>query len=400
MSDREIHINDKFNKNIDINYHHEDSSDNDMNDDDTLGFGLLADNKKLGGGGSDIANDIDIDQSFKTKGNMDKFMDSVMNNKSERHSSRNKHSSRSRSNDSHKKKHNAVLSQESSLSDYNYKPQQRYTDTLQDRHAVLLDIKKYLDMGYIFSKEYSISSNYEEMKADLDRVKMVHNNKKGIKFCRNALMTVCSGIEQLSDWTSFGELDGWSEDVSMNIESYDDIFEELYQKYGSYVDVVGPEIKLVLMLIQSAFLYHIMRKMTGPTMKNFENIINKNTSEKKSSGGNPIGDLLSGFMGGGGNKDNGGGGGGGNPFGDLLSGGLGKFMGMGNNMGNSNIADNSVPQKPSPTIIETKTPVRNNDYIIKKPDLVGLETLLDDQSDTSKSTTTKMKNGKRTLSLK
>jgi len=356
MTEREIHINNSRNNNhIKIDYNRDDSSD-DNNMDDTFGLNLLADNNKL------IQNDEkddEIDFDFKTNPtNMDNFMNTLKND----HSSNNINSSKKSS----RRGKNTLLSSESSMDGYNFKHKNTFNASLTDRHNLLLEIEKYKNKGCKFSKDYNISSNFEEMKADLDRIKAYNSNLKGVKFCRSALMTLCNGIEQLSDMTGVGELDGWGEDVNANIESYDDIFEELYQKYGYYADVLGPELKLVFLIIQSAFLYHMMRKITGSTMQNFENIINSN--EKKSNGSGGITDMLSGLMGG----------------------GLGNFMGMANDIQNNNVQNNE------PQII--KTPIINNNHVIKKPDYAGIETLLDDLSATSRSTT-KTKNGKRVLSL-
>jgi len=394
MSDREIHINNDKYKNVTIDYIHDvDSSDNNEND-NTNEFRLLVNNKKIMEQSND-SNDIDLNINQQMKTNIDNIMTNNINKKSQKSS---KHSNSSYKKDTHKfKGKNTLLSSGSSLSDADFKhnmKSENLEDIMKNKQYILLDIDKFKQLGYKFTRDYNISSNYEEMKSELNRVKMVHNNKKGIKFCRNALMTLCSGVEQLSGFTSIGELDGWSEDVNMNIESYDDVFEELYQKYGSYADVLGPELKLVFMLVQSAFLYHMMRKMTGPTMKNFENIINNNSDNTESKvsngGGNPLGDLLGNLMGG--NKGGGG-------IGDLMSGGLGKFMGM--NLGGNNNKQQTEYQGPNitETPIINKTPVKQADYVIKSPELAGLETLLDDLSGTSKSTARKNKSGKRVLSL-
>jgi hypothetical protein len=56
------------------------------------------------------------------------------------------------------------------------------------------------------------------------------------------------------------DLGGWSQNVMGNIDTYDEVFEELYIKYASSVNVL-PEIKLISMLAGSAFMFSLNKKM-------------------------------------------------------------------------------------------------------------------------------------------
>ena len=56
------------------------------------------------------------------------------------------------------------------------------------------------------------------------------------------------------------KLEGWSESVHENINDYDDIFEELHEKYkGS--SKMAPELRLLLTLGGSAFMFHLTNTM-------------------------------------------------------------------------------------------------------------------------------------------
>ena len=54
-------------------------------------------------------------------------------------------------------------------------------------------------------------------------------------------------------------LDGWSESVNESIFDYDEIFEELYAKYGGGDSDVAPEIRLLFALgTTTYFIYKIL----------------------------------------------------------------------------------------------------------------------------------------------
>ena len=71
------------------------------------------------------------------------------------------------------------------------------------------------------------------------------------------------------------KLDGWSENVHESVNEYDDIFEELHEKYKS-TGKVAPEIKLLLTLGGSAFMFHLTNNIFKSAMPSFENAVGNN----------------------------------------------------------------------------------------------------------------------------
>jgi len=53
-------------------------------------------------------------------------------------------------------------------------------------------------------------------------------------------------------------LSGWSESMFENISNYDEVFEELHEKYKDVISI-GPEIKLLGMVVGSAVMFHYTR---------------------------------------------------------------------------------------------------------------------------------------------
>ena len=123
--------------------------------------------------------------------------------------------------------------------------------------------------GYTLSKHFSMDNNMEEIQLEYDRLVDAKNLEGSIRFQRQCLMGVVTGFEFLNgkfnpaDW----QLDGWSESVHENIEDYDEVFEELYDKYKGRGNM-PPEAKLLMSLVGSGFMFHMSnsffrQKMAG-----------------------------------------------------------------------------------------------------------------------------------------
>ena len=108
------------------------------------------------------------------------------------------------------------------------------------------------------------------------------------------------------------KLEGWSESVHENVGDYDDIFEELHEKYKSKSQM-APELKLLLMLGGSGFMFHLtntmfktslpgmgdIMKQNPDLMKQFAQATASSMSDKQPGFSNLMGGL---FGGGGGNN--------------------------------------------------------------------------------------------------
>lgn len=142
------------------------------------------------------------------------------------------------------------------------------------------------------SKPFSMSSTLEELRQELDMVQKEVRLEQSIKMARNGLIFVVGGMEMLN--TKFDPfdmmLDGWSEQVNEEIDDYDEVFEELYDKYYESVQV-APEFRLMMMIAGSAFNYHL--KMAS-FMRNSDNG-KKKYSANNISGPEDIDDIMRDF---------------------------------------------------------------------------------------------------------
>lgn len=135
--------------------------------------------------------------------------------------------------------------------------------TIDDEKADLLNkISRLARKGILTSAKLNIYSNVEDIRAEFKRMSYSIEVDQSVKFQRRMLIACVSGIEFLNKkFDPFDlELDGWSENVMESQGDYDPVFEELYAKYRTKVNV-APEIKLIFMVGGSAMMFHLSKSM-------------------------------------------------------------------------------------------------------------------------------------------
>jgi hypothetical protein len=93
------------------------------------------------------------------------------------------------------------------------------------------------------------------------------------------LMGFVTGCEFLNTrYNPFSvELDGWSEQVHESVDDYDDIFEELHDKYKDSGSNMAPELRLLISLGGSAFMFHLTKKMfSNSQLPKVEEVLQRN----------------------------------------------------------------------------------------------------------------------------
>jgi hypothetical protein len=115
--------------------------------------------------------------------------------------------------------------------------------------------------GYKLTKEYDFNSSLEEMEYEYDLLKSFADKRNGVKIFRNGLLQAASVIEFLNDkYDPFDfHLSGWGEHMSVEIDSWEDVLEELYEKYKGSGKKMAPEIKLLYLIIASASAFHFTK---------------------------------------------------------------------------------------------------------------------------------------------
>ena len=125
--------------------------------------------------------------------------------------------------------------------------------------------------GYNLTKRFTMDNALEEIQQEFDRLVDAKNLEASLRFQRQCLMGVVTGAEFLNgkfnpfDW----ELEGWSESVHENIEDFDEVFEELYDKYKGRGNM-PPEAKLLMSLVGSGFMFHMSNSFFRSKMSNMD----------------------------------------------------------------------------------------------------------------------------------
>jgi hypothetical protein len=164
-----------------------------------------------------------------------------------------------------------------SRNEYSRMPTNSYNDDRREKEEVLYQLEKMRRLGVQGIKRFNMSSDLEEMKYELNRIKRERQVESSIKFQRQMLMTFATGAEYLNDsYNMFNfQLKGWSESVYENINDYDEVFEELHEKYGSKGHV-APELRLLYMVVGSGFMYHLSNSMFKSAPSGIEDILKQN----------------------------------------------------------------------------------------------------------------------------
>ena len=131
--------------------------------------------------------------------------------------------------------------------------------------------------GVQLPRKYNISSDLDEMQSDYDRIMKDRSADASIKFQRKVLIATVTGIEFMN--TKFdpvnARLDGWSENVHENVDDYDDVFEELHQKYKGD-SKMAPELRLLMSLAGSAFMFHLTNTMFKSSLPGLDDVMKQN----------------------------------------------------------------------------------------------------------------------------
>lgn len=123
--------------------------------------------------------------------------------------------------------------------------------------------------GYTLTKRFTMDNTLEEIQLEYDRLFDAKSLEASIRFQRQCLMGLVTGMEFLNgkfnpfDW----QLEGWSESVHENIDDYDEVFEELYDKYKGRGNM-PPEAKLLMTLVGSGFMFHMSNSFFRSKMAN------------------------------------------------------------------------------------------------------------------------------------
>ena len=193
-------------------------------------------------------------------------------------------------------------------------PKKSYEELQKEKAEFIRLLERMEKRGLQPHKRFTMDSDYNEVKNEFDRLTRQRECDGSVKFQRKMLVAFITAMEFLNN--KFDPLDlkleGWSESIHENINDYDDVFEELHEKYkGS--SQMAPELKLLLMVGGSGFMFHLTNTMFKSSLPGMGDVMRQNPDLMKqfasaaastmgSSGGEAsgFGNLMSDMLGGGG----------------------------------------------------------------------------------------------------
>jgi hypothetical protein len=119
--------------------------------------------------------------------------------------------------------------------------------------------------GFTLSKEYDFNSSLEEMEYEFELLKSFADKRNGVKIFKGGLLQAVSVIEFLNDkYDPFDfHLSGWSDHMQLEVDSWEDVLEEIYEKYKGTGRQMAPEIKLLYLIIASAGAFHFTKSQSS-----------------------------------------------------------------------------------------------------------------------------------------
>ena len=157
------------------------------------------------------------------------------------------------------------------------RPSNGYSSIEDEKADLLNKLTRLEKKGFSVNKKLNAYSNVDDLRTEYKRIKYSIEVEQSLKFSRRMLIACVTGVEFLNK--RYNPLDihleGWSESVMENVDDYDGVFEELYNKYKTKVNV-APEVKLIMMLGGSAMMFHLTNSMFKAAIPNMNDVMKQN----------------------------------------------------------------------------------------------------------------------------
>ena len=162
-------------------------------------------------------------------------------------------------------------------------PSVNYTSNMSDREKrrkkrmMLKKMDEWYEKGHTKeSSSLNIDSSFEEIEDEYETIMEEKRKKDSIKLQGWWFMTFVNSVEYANAaFNPFDlNLDGWGEQISEDIDSYDEIFAELHEKYKG--GKMAPELSLLLRLGFSAAVLNFSNKALSSATPAFNDVIRQN----------------------------------------------------------------------------------------------------------------------------
>jgi len=152
-------------------------------------------------------------------------------------------------------------------------------NVMKEKKEIIYQIDRLEQRGYKIPYKFNLNSDLEEMRLEYNKIIKEKELDNSVRFSRKMLMAFVTAGEYLNNrYDPLAiQLEGWSDQVHDNITEYDDIFEELHEKYKSAGKKMPPELRLLISLSGSAFMFHLTNRMfKEQKLPDVENVLKSN----------------------------------------------------------------------------------------------------------------------------
>jgi len=147
-------------------------------------------------------------------------------------------------------------------------------DKRRKKRTMLKNLEDWHERGIIKNmSKYTMDSNFEDIEDEYEGALDDKRKRDSVKIQQHWLITMVNTIEYgNSMFDPFGiSLDGWGESIGEDVDSYNEIFEELHAKYKG--GKMSPELSLLLRLGFSASVIHFSNKALSTAAPGFNDVI-------------------------------------------------------------------------------------------------------------------------------
>ncbi|CAM9101202.1 unnamed protein product [Ectocarpus sp. 8 AP-2014] len=133
----------------------------------------------------------------------------------------------------------------------------RKEELLHEKVEMLTRIANLSKNGFTTTRQWDVTDDIDEIRYECYRMQRESNSKKSIKIMRRVLVTITTLVETGNAYFNpFNlRLNGFSESMMLNLNDYDDCFEQIHHKYSGRSSV-GPEMQILFTFMSAAIFHH------------------------------------------------------------------------------------------------------------------------------------------------
>lgn len=150
-------------------------------------------------------------------------------------------------------------------------------EIVSEKMDLLYRYSRLSENGYKSGLDLNIKTPLETLRSEIFNLEKMRNTQRAIRTQRKLLVSFTGGVEYVNKRYSPYKLslDGWSGEVLENIGDYDEVFEELHDKYSDSMNV-PPELRLIAMVGGSGLMFHLSNTLFKSSTPELSDILQKN----------------------------------------------------------------------------------------------------------------------------